>query len=446
MPRHFLEGPVSNSLLPKWQAMNLADITLSAVDGPFGSNLKTEHYVDQPGIRVVRLQNIGQGCFENDDRAYISEKHAEALKRYWVESGDLIIASLGDENHPIARACVYPPGEKHGIVKADCFRFRLDPSKADHEYVMHVLNCPWTRTDIARVAQGVTRDRVNLTNVQKIRLSVPPLDEQVRISQIISVIEKVVQSSERLIAKLKATKAGLLHDLLTQGIDENGELRDPEAHPEQFKESPAGRIPVPWEVMELSLCVERDAPICYGILMPGEHTQGGVPVIKVKDIVDGRILDKDLLLTHPSIEASYRRARLREGDVLLTIRGTTGRVAVVPPQLQGANITQDTARIRLKRDHTSHYFYFALQSREVQDQILLHTLGQAVKGINIAEVKRLKVKVPHKGEQEVLAERLSEMDSAIHHLDSELAKLKLLKRGLTEDLLTGRVRVVSDNG
>jgi type I restriction enzyme S subunit len=213
-PEKFKESPLGS--VPKaWEVRHLAEITLSAIDGPFGSNLKTEHYVDQPGIRVVRLQNIGQGHFEDTDKAYISEKHAETLKRYRVVPGDLIIASLGDENHPIARACVYPADEQPGIVKADCFRFRLDISKAHHEYLMHVLNSPWTRTDVLGIAQGVTRDRVNLTNVKKIRIRVPPASEQSYIVDIVKSLDSRLKSEESDLDKFKHVKKGLTEDLLT---------------------------------------------------------------------------------------------------------------------------------------------------------------------------------------------------------------------------------------
>lgn len=216
-PERFKESPLGR--LPKaWEVRRLAEITLSAIDGPFGSNLKTEHYVDQPGIRVVRLQNIGQGHFEDTDKAYISEKHAETLKRYRVVPGDLIIASLGDENHPIARACVYPADEQPGIVKADCFRFRLDISKALHEYLMYVLSSPWTRTDVPAVAQGVTRDRVNLTNVKKIRLRVPPASEQSHIVDIVKSLDSRLISEESDLDKLRQIKKGLTEDLLTGRI------------------------------------------------------------------------------------------------------------------------------------------------------------------------------------------------------------------------------------
>ena len=101
--------------------------------------------------------------------------------------------------------------------------------------------------------------------------------------------------------------------------------------------------------------VDPRAPICYGILKPGEHVSEGIPVIKVKNIIGGRVLEDDLLKTSLQIHNQYKRAEVNQGDLLLTIRGTTGRVAIVPPSLAGANITQDTARIRVSSDDDPMY-------------------------------------------------------------------------------------------
>ncbi len=74
-------------------------------------------------------------------------------------------------------------------------------------------------------------------------MPLPPLPEQRRIAEILDTLDEAIRKTEQVIAKLQQMKQGLLHDLLTRGIDDNGELRDPERHPEQFKDSPLGRIP-----------------------------------------------------------------------------------------------------------------------------------------------------------------------------------------------------------
>ncbi len=250
----------------------------------------------------------------------------------------------------------------------------------------------------------------------------------------------MIAKTEVVIVKLKQVRAGLLHDLLTRGLDEHGQLRDPIAHPEQFKDSPLGRIPKEWRCDVLGNLVSADRPIVYGILMPGRGYPGGVPVIKVKDIKDGKIDTSDLLLTDPRIDEAYRRSRVSVGDLLFTIRGTVGRMAFVPPELEAANITQDTARISLA--NTNPLFIARWLERPIPARFIgVHTIGVAVKGINLGDVRCIPVSVPPKPEQDQIAVVLASHEEMILAESKELACLFKLKSGLVTDLLTGCVRV-----
>jgi type I restriction enzyme, S subunit len=213
----FKDSPLGK--IPKeWDVVTIESLLYSAVDGPFGSNLKSEHYVDDPGVRVVRLQNIGQGVFNNKDKAYISSEHALKLQRHQVKAGDLVVASLGDATYPIARSCLYPHYLPPGIVKADCFRLRLKPHEALNAYLMHVLNCASTREDINLLGQGVTRDRINLATMKLIRVRKPPIREQSLIVKTLEASSNEIETSRRNLEKLKSIKQGLMQDLLTGAV------------------------------------------------------------------------------------------------------------------------------------------------------------------------------------------------------------------------------------
>jgi type I restriction enzyme S subunit len=304
----------------------------------------------------------------------------------------------------------------------------------------------WLFFELPRAAGRAITDTavkgVTLNKAKLVRLSVrlPPLPEQRLIAEILDTIDVAIQRTEQIIAKLKQMKRGLLHDLLTRGLDENGELRDPARHPEQFKNSGLGKIPQAWDVAELNRVVDPARPIAYGILMPGTGYPGGVPVIKVRDIINGRINTDDLLLTTPAIDYEYRRSRVRRGDLLFTIRGTVARMAIVDPELENANITQDTARIAVKGLSTGFVRHY-LEMPVAQRFIKVHTLGVAVQGINLRDVRRIPLALPPGVEAEEIAGRIDCASARILSEERELAKFALLKHGLSEDLLTGRVRV-----
>lgn len=202
----------------EWEVKTVGEVAESLIDGPFGSNLKTNHYVQEPGVRVVRLQNIDQGTYNDSDKAFISEPHSKRLQRHTVMGGDLLVAALGDDNHLIARSCLYPLGLPSAINKADCFRVRVSPREGINAYLMHVLNNPSTRKDISTFAQGVTRDRINLTTFQQIRLRLPPIREQIAICKALELQQQNSLKEATLLRKLEVSKSGVAYDLLTGQI------------------------------------------------------------------------------------------------------------------------------------------------------------------------------------------------------------------------------------
>jgi type I restriction enzyme S subunit len=212
-PEQFKHSPLGR--IPKaWEIVRLGEEWEEASDGPFGSNLKSDHY-RPTGIRVVRLQNIGNGKFDEGAGAFVSEEHANRLRRHDVRGGDLLIASLGDDAHPFARACVFPGHLQRAINKADCFRVRMKPSRAINSFIAMVLTCPVTRRGLSALAQGVTRDRVNLGSLSRFRLSLPALDEQVRSVERFGQVETAIADESRSLEKLRLLKKGLMDDLLT---------------------------------------------------------------------------------------------------------------------------------------------------------------------------------------------------------------------------------------
>ncbi|MCB9682662.1 MAG: restriction endonuclease subunit S [Alphaproteobacteria bacterium] len=144
-------------------------------DGPFGSNLKSAHYVDS-GPRVVRLQNIGDGAFR-DERAHITDEHFESLRKHKIKGGDLVIASLGET---LPRACIIPEWLGSAIVKADCIRFSTT-ARVSVAYLNAALNSPPVRKRTTDKIHGIGRPRLGLGGIREIAIPLPPLAEQHRI-------------------------------------------------------------------------------------------------------------------------------------------------------------------------------------------------------------------------------------------------------------------------
>lgn len=282
-------------------------------------------------------------------------------------------------------------------------------------------------------SQGLVDDTLNLKfpNFGRILAKVPPLPEQKKIASILTSVDEVIEKTQSQIDKLQDLKKGTMNELLTKGIGHT-----------EFKDSELGRIPKSWEVKRLAELVEPNSPICYGILMPGQHVEGGVPVVKVKDIYHGVINTNSLLLTDPKIDEKYKRSRIKTDDLLVTIRGTTGRTAIVPNKLEKANITQDTARIRIANKEVRNFTREALDAERLARRIQFLTIGQAVKGINLEEVRKLPIPLPSNVEELELINGMGQsLSQSIKVKLDALSKLQSLKKSLMQDLLTGKVRV-----
>ncbi|MEZ2309893.1 restriction endonuclease subunit S [Paraburkholderia sp. RCC_158] len=197
-----------------WEVLPLGDLAESLVDGPFGSNLKTAHYVENPGVRVVRLQNILSGEYNDSERAFISDKHAASLSRNRVVGGDVLIASLGDAGYPVGRSCCYPTTLPDAVNKADCFRFRAN-SRCRNQFVMLSMNGSTARVQIRRYEQGVTMKRINLGNLRRIDIALPAIAEQDIVIERMEAIRLQIEVAQLEYQKLQNEKSGLMDDLLT---------------------------------------------------------------------------------------------------------------------------------------------------------------------------------------------------------------------------------------
>ena len=181
--------------------------------------------------------------------------------------------------------------------------------------------------------------------------------------------------------------------------------------------------------------VETDRPITYGILKPGTGFPGGVPVVKVKDMKDGLIDQSDLLLTSPEIDNSYKRSRLRAGDLLISIRGSVGRMAEVPENLENANITQDTARLTIKKEYNKVYVRGVLESQPLQHDMEKNIRGVAVKGINIGYLRELGIPMCSRSKQDELAALYIQSDKSKFAAQQALADLTATQKALMRQYL-----------
>ena len=157
-----------------WPVISMKEAATRLSDGPFGSNLKSEHYRSE-GIRVIRLQNICNGYFLDNDKAYIDIDHYDKIKKYTCHAGDIVIGTLGEPN---LRACLIPDDIEIAINKADCVHYIPKEELLDKRFVCAFINSPSTLEMAIGDVHGNTRQRISSGQLAKLPIIIPPMTLQ----------------------------------------------------------------------------------------------------------------------------------------------------------------------------------------------------------------------------------------------------------------------------
>lgn len=225
---------------------------------------------------------------------------------------------------------------------------------------------------LERFSEGAGVPTLNRNLVHDELIPLPPLSEQKRIAAILDKADVICRKRQQAIQLADDFLRVIFLDM----------FGDPVANPKG------------WEIRPLIELIDPSRPITYGILKPGDDIEGGVPYVRVVDMKDGVVLVGQVRRAAMEIAQQYKRSSLKAGDVLMSIRGHVGRLAVVPKELEGANITQDTARLATNSSCSSLYLYACLENHRMQQEMQRFVKGAAVKGINLADVKELRIPVP----------------------------------------------------
>lgn len=199
-------------------------------------------------------------------------------------------------------------------------------------------------------------------------------------------------------------------------------------------------LPDCWEIAELRDVCVPGRPITYGILKPGPELDEGVPYIRVADFPGNKLSMINIKKTSTEIDQQFKRARLLAGDLLLSIRGSVGRLIKIPSELEGANITQDTARLSISPMVSADFVYWALLANETQERMKNATRGVAVRGINIGDVRALQIPLPSFEEQTEIVRRVEQLFDFAAQLEVKVASAKKHIDHLTQSILAKAFR------
>ena len=267
--------------------------------------------------------------------------------------------------------------------------------------------------------------------------------EQEKIASILLKINTAIEQTQSLINKYSNIKKGLMHDLLTYGIDEKGQIRSEKTH--RFKDSPLGRIPKEWEIKTIG---EITTKVGSGITPTGGseiYLSEGVLFIRSQNVYPYGFKLDDVVYISEKVNESMRRSQLQKFDVLLNITGASiGRSTYVPENFPCANVNQHVCIIRLEKPSLEKAIFLStfLNSDFGQMQIDQSNAGSNREGLNYEQVKKIIFPLFTNDKEYInFVETMNKVNMVIDSEQKTLEKLFSQKQGLMSDLLTGKIRV-----
>ena len=330
----------------------------------------------------------------------------------------------------------------------DTWAFTVADGTTDLQFLYRQLEHRLPQIDYAGF-EGSGLRHLQKKYIRHLRLLCPPLNEQEYIAKVASTLDIAIRETEAIIVKLKAIKQGLLHDLLTRGIDANGELRPPQTEaPHLYKESPLGWIPKEWETKRLSeLLAVVDPAMRSGpfgsALLKQELVSVGFPLLGIDNVHIERFVGSYTRFVAPKKFAELVRYAVRPADLMITIMGTVGRCCLVPEDIGQALSSKHTWTITL--DQRLYSPYLAMLQVNYSPWVLAHFTrdqqGGTMAAIRSETLRSTLLPAPPREEQHLMEDRLLEVSKRIDLEVDSCAKMQLEKSALMDDLLTGRVRV-----
>jgi type I restriction enzyme S subunit len=421
-----------------WTLMSLARVTEAKCDGPFGSGIKSEHYTDT-GAVVIRLQNIRAEGFNAGDPAFIALDYFEQeLRRHEVLAGDVLVAGLGDDNNIVGRACVAPDNLGPALVKADCFRFRVQLTRVRPRFLAAQLTAG-APADAGRLSSGSTRSRIPLGEMASRPVCLPPLSEQDAINRFLdretAKIDALVEEQQRLIELLKEKRQAVISQAVTKGLDPNVPMKNSGVEW-------LGTIPAHWE----ALALKRVSPVqTVGIVVnPSVYVASeGLPFLYGGDIQEGRIDLTGCRRISPEDSDRNPKTRLEAGDLVTVRVGAPGVTAVVPPEAEGGNCA--SVMLIRRGDFDSRWLCYTMNDRVVRFQVEVVQYGAAQEQFNISHAVEFIIPRPGREEQTLIADHLDKetvrFDALVFEAESAMRLLGERRSALISAAVTGKIDV-----
>jgi type I restriction enzyme S subunit len=381
------------------------------------------------GMPLLRIRDLGNKSTEIRFKGAFDPS-------YVIEPGDVLIGMDGD-------FAVHRWAGESALLNQRVCKVKTASEELDQSFLYWYLH-----PHIARIHGETPETTVRHLSTKDVEtIPFPQLDpaEQLCVARILDIVDTAIRQTEAIIEKLKQVKQGLLHDLLTRGIDENGELRPPQSEaPHLYKQSPLGWIPKEWEISTIGENLVE--PPRNGLYKPPSLIGRGTLLIGQTAFTRDGSVDFSLARRAVATNKELDYFHLQASDLLVTrVYATPSGVGLpylVPSLNEPAVYESNMMRLRSREENMNPEVLFMwLRSEPMRRQIVATISTSNQSSINQAALSSITIARPELAEQLLIVGMSARLSSRQTEELKVLRQLQALKAGLMSDLLTGRDRV-----
>ena len=192
-----------------WEQRKVSSMITDIADGPFGSNLKTEHYTEEKEARIIQLSNLSDYGWQEENTRYTTFEHAKDIKRCIVNEGELVMGKM----MPAGMTIMRPNTEKMYVLSSDCVRIKLDNDMAVDKFFLYTTKSDSFLNQVNNDSQGSTRVRTSISKIRDMDISIPSVAEQERIGEYFTNLDNLITLHQRKCDAIKELKKGLLQQM-----------------------------------------------------------------------------------------------------------------------------------------------------------------------------------------------------------------------------------------
>lgn len=422
--RKFIKAEIPDN----WKLLQLGN--LGKVHGRIGwKNLRANEYAESGPLMLSVWSLIDQATYGVDyeiGTRRLSKFRYEESPEIQLQNNDVLLAKDGD----IGRVGFVKKLPELSTVNSHVVVIRVTNSIIYPEYLYWYMKSKSFQTYCIAFTSGTTVPLFTQKDLRNAIIPIPSIPEQQKITSILSNVDSLIQQIQKKIEHIQKLKIGLVQKLLTKGIGHT-----------KFKKTELEVIPEEWNLVKL----KEIAAIKGGKRLPiGEQyseEKTDYPYIRIVDFQNGTVTTNNLAYLQKSTFQKLKNYSISTKDVYISIVGSLlGIAGTIPPQLDGAILTENAAKLCNLKVNKEFLFYF-LNSNIIQKQITSYRSNAGKPKLALFRIGKFIVFLPSLKEQNEIVSILSNIDSYLKTQQEYKSNLEILKKGLMQKLLTGQIRV-----